>query len=211
MRQRMQISPETLRDAQVGNAAAFNIIVLHYRRRVIGTVARMIGRPEDAEDVAQEVFTRLYVTLPNLRDPESFEIWLYRMTVNAAYDYLRGSGGRRKRHEARMSEVPEPQLVYYDAVAAWRAHSQECDRQRVHELVEELLANVSEADRILLLLKEVEGLTLQDLEKVYQVNQNALKVRLFRARQRVLKASRSREDKVAEWPRSQRAASLQSP
>jgi len=54
--------------------------------------------------------------------------------------------------------------------------------------VDSLLGAVSEADRILLMLKEVEGLSLKELEKVYNVNENALKVRLFRARQRVLKA-----------------------
>jgi RNA polymerase sigma-70 factor (ECF subfamily) len=54
--------------------------------------------------------------------------------------------------------------------------------------VDSLLGAVSEADRILLMLKEVEGLSLKELEKIYKVNENALKVRLFRARQRVLKA-----------------------
>ena len=59
---------------------------------------------------------------------------------------------------------------------------------KVRELVQSLLGKVSEEDRILLMLKEVEGLSLKELEKIYRVNENALKVRLFRARQRVLKA-----------------------
>jgi len=58
----------------------------------------------------------------------------------------------------------------------------------LRETVQALLANVSEQDRILLMLKEIEGLSLKELEKIYRVNENALKVRLFRARQRVLKA-----------------------
>jgi len=58
----------------------------------------------------------------------------------------------------------------------------------MRDLVDALFANVSEEDRILLTLKEVEGLSLKELEKIYRVNENALKVRLFRARQRVLKA-----------------------
>ena len=59
----------------------------------------------------------------------------------------------------------------------------------MREFVQTLLANVSEEDRSLLILKEVEGLSLRELESIYHVNENALKVRLFRARQRVLKAS----------------------
>jgi RNA polymerase sigma-70 factor (ECF subfamily) len=60
-------------------------------------------------------------------------------------------------------------------------------------MVQSLLGKVSEEDRILLMLKEVEGLSLKELEQVYKVNENALKVRLFRARQRVLKALESNE------------------
>jgi RNA polymerase sigma-70 factor (ECF subfamily) len=62
------------------------------------------------------------------------------------------------------------------------------EQNRVREFMNELLGKVSEEDRILLTLKEVEGLSLKELESVYDVNENALKVRLFRARQRVLKA-----------------------
>ena len=89
----MRTTPEVLQSAQAGNAADFNRIVLAHRSKVMATVGRMIGRPEDAEDVSQEVFTRLYFMLKNLREPAAFETWLHRMTVNAAYDYLRGPRG----------------------------------------------------------------------------------------------------------------------
>jgi RNA polymerase sigma-70 factor (ECF subfamily) len=81
-----------------------------------------------------------------------------------------------------------------DAVAARRAQRDEREHERVREQVQELLGAVSEADRILLILREVEGLSLQDMEKIYQTNQNTLKVRLFRARQRVLKAFHTQQD-----------------
>ena len=68
------------------------------------------------------------------------------------------------------------------------AEQEDQHQKKVRESVDSLLGAVSEADRILLMLKEVEGLSLKELEKVYKVNENALKVRLFRARQRVLKA-----------------------
>jgi RNA polymerase sigma-70 factor (ECF subfamily) len=136
------------------------------------------------EDVAQEVFIRLYFSLQQLRTPEVFEPWLYRLTVNAAYDYLRKN---RRRLESRMADLSEQQVMLADAVAGARAQSDESEKQRVRDSVSGLLASVSEEDRILLTLKEVEGLSLKELEKIYHVNENALKVRLFRARQRVLK------------------------
>jgi RNA polymerase sigma-70 factor (ECF subfamily) len=171
--------------AQNGDSAAFNEVVLAYRKRILGTVARLIARQEDVEDVAQEVFLRLYFSLDQLRTAEVFEPWLYRLTVNAAYDYLRK---QRRRQEYRMSDLSEQQVMMADAVAGGKVEHEERQQKNIREAVDSLLGAVSEADRILLMLKEVEGLSLKELEKIYKVNENALKVRLFRARQRVLKA-----------------------
>jgi RNA polymerase sigma-70 factor, ECF subfamily len=180
----MLVEFELIQKAQQGDSGAFNQIVSAYRRRILGTISRLIGRPEDVEDVAQEVFIRLYFSLGQLRTPEVFEPWLYRLTVNASYDYLRKS---RRRLESRMADLSEQQVMMADAVAGSRAQSDEIEKRRVRDTVQELLGTVSEEDRILLTLKEVEGLSLKELEKIYDVNENALKVRLFRARQRVLK------------------------
>ena len=181
----MLVEFDLIRRAQAGDNAAFNEIVTTYRKRILGTITRLIARPEDVEDVAQEVFLRLYFSLDQLRTAEVFEPWLYRLTVNAAYDYLRK---QRRRQEYRMSDLSEQQMVLADAMAGGRVEHDEQERKKVRESVDALLGAVSEADRILLMLKELEGLSLKELEKIYNINENALKVRLFRARQRVLKA-----------------------
>src|ERR1700693_6321136 len=181
----MLVEFEQLQRAQSGDDAAFNQVVLAYRKRIMGTIARLIGRPEDVEDVAQEVFLRLYYSLDQLRTPEVFEPWLYRLTGNASYDYLRK---QRRRNESRMSGPTEQQVMMADAAAGGKVSNEDRRRKQVKELVDSLLGAVSEQDRILLTLKEVEGLSLKELEKIYSVNENALKVRLFRARQRVLNA-----------------------
>jgi RNA polymerase sigma-70 factor (ECF subfamily) len=180
----MLVEFELIQKAQQGDSAAFNQVVTAYRRRILGTISRLIGRPEDVEDVAQEVFLRLYFSLEQLRTPEVFEPWLYRLTVNACYDYLRKS---KRRLESRMADLSDQQVMMADAVAGSKAQTDEAERRRVRDTVNGLLASVSEEDRILLTMKEVEGLSLKELEQVYGVNENALKVRLFRARQRVLK------------------------
>ncbi|MCC6858525.1 MAG: sigma-70 family RNA polymerase sigma factor [Bryobacterales bacterium] len=181
----MLIDFELIKRAQKGDSAAFNEVVLTYRKRILGTIARLIARPEDVEDVGQEVFLRLYFSLDQLRTPEVFEPWLYRLTVNAAYDYLRK---QRRRQESRMADLSEQQVMLADAAAGTRIEWDDQYRKSVRDTVDALLKGVSEDDRILLTLKEVEGLSLKELEKIYRVNENALKVRLFRARQRVLKA-----------------------
>jgi len=181
---------ELIQKACAGDDGAFNQVVTAYRKRIFGTVARLIGKPEDVEDVAQEVFLRLYYSLDQLRTPEVFEPWLYRLTVNASYDYLRK---QRRRNESRMADLSEQQVIMADAAAGGRTSNEDQRRRQVKEFVDSLLETVSDEDRILLMLKEVEGLSIKELERVYGVKENALKVRLFRARQRVLKAYESSE------------------
>lgn len=189
---RMLVEFEQIQKARSGDDAAFNQVVLAYRKRIMGTIARLIGRPEDVEDVAQEVFLRLYYSLDQLRTPEVFEPWLHRLTVNASYDYLRK---QRRRHESRMADLSEQQVMMADASAGGKANDDQRHRTQVRELLDSLMGSLSEEDQILLKLKEVEGLSLKELEKVYKVKENALKVRLFPARQRVLRVFESQSPK----------------
>jgi RNA polymerase sigma-70 factor (ECF subfamily) len=188
----MLVDFEQIQKARSGDDAAFNQIVLAYRKRIMGTIARLIGRPEDVEDVAQEVFLRLYYSLDQLRAPEVFEPWLHRLTVNASYDYLRK---QRRRNESRMADLSEQQVMMADAAAGGKANSDRKHRTQVKELLDSLMVSLSQEDQILLKLKEVEGLSLKELEKIYRIKENALKVRLFRARQRVLRVFASQNSK----------------
>src|SRR6201985_3221278 len=154
----MLVEFELIQKAQKGDDAAFNQVVIAYRKRILGTIARLIGRPEDVEDVAQEVFLRLYYSLDQLRAPEVFEPWLYRLTVNACYDYMRRN---KRRLESRMSDLSEQQAIMAGAAAGTRNQDDESEKRRVRDTVNGLLASVSEEDRILLTLKEVEGLSLK--------------------------------------------------
>ena len=187
----MLVDPTLIERARGGDEGAFNEVVLAYRRRVLGTIYRLIGRRDDVEDVGQQVFLRLYLSLDQLRTPDVFEPWLHRLTVNAAYDYLRK---QRRRSETRMADLPELVVQQADAAAGTGKQQDESEKARTREFVQGLLASVSEADRSLLILKEVEGMSLKELEQVYHVNENALKVRLFRARQRVLKVLSSQRE-----------------
>jgi RNA polymerase sigma-70 factor (ECF subfamily) len=190
----MLVDFELIIRARDGDGAAFNQLVLAYRKRILGTIGRLIGHPEDVEDVGQEVFLRLYFSLDQLRSAEVFEPWLYRLTSNAAYDYLRK---RRRRMESRMADLSDQQVTVADALASTKVDHEEGQRKAIRDTVDSLLDGVSQEDRVLLMMKEVEGLSLKELGKIYHVNENALKVRLFRARQRVLKAFRTSRKAVA--------------
>lgn len=183
----MLVDPETVVRAQSGDDEAFTEIIRRYRHRILGTVYRTISRGDDVEDVGQEVFIRLYDSLRQLRTPQVFEPWLYRLTINACYDYL-----RRKRRDSsiRMADLREEQVVAVDAALSTKKALVESEQEDARELIEIILDRVSREDRVLLTLKEIQGLSLKELSLVYEVNTNALKVRLFRARKRALKAYR---------------------
>lgn len=192
----MTVDPQLVQRAQTGDAPAFNELVQLSRKRVMGIVGRLIGKPEDVEDVAQDVFLRLYYSLAQLSSPELFERWLYRLTVNAAYDYMRRN---KRRKESRMADLSEAQVVLADALAGEKKGKSEEAQSTLRDFVQWLLSSVSDEDRLLLMLKEVEGLSIKELEQIYGANENAIKVRLFRARQRVLKAyEKSQQDEAGQ-------------
>ena len=87
-----------------------------------------------------------------------------------------------------MADLSEQQVMRADSLAGSRQEDDKKQKSKVRDFVNALFRQVSDQDRLLLMLKEVEGLSLKELEAIYSVNENALKVRLFRARQRVLKA-----------------------
>src|ERR1700758_140873 len=132
----MLVDFDLIERARSGDESAFNQVLQAYRKRILGTIARLIGKPEDVEDVGQEVFLRLYYSLDQLRTPEVFEPWLYRLTVNAAYDYLRR---QRRRHESRMSDLSEQQVMMADAAAGGKENSERKHQTQVKELLDSLL------------------------------------------------------------------------
>src|SRR6201993_4846813 len=136
----MLVEFELIEKARSGDEGAFGQVVQAYRKRILGTIARLIGRPEDVEEWGQEVFLRLYYSLEQLRTPEVFEPWLYRLTVNAAYDYLRR---QRRRHESRMSDLSEQQVMMADAAAGGKQNEEEQRRGRIREQAQALLGKVS--------------------------------------------------------------------
>src|SRR6201993_3685827 len=145
----MLIEFELIEKAKKGDDGAFNQVVQAYRKRILGTIARLSGRPEDVEDVGQELFLRLYYSLDQLRTAEVFEPWLYRLTVNASYDYLRRA---RRRNEFRMADLSEQQVMVADSLAGGRQEADEKQKGQVREFMNALFRHVSEEDRLLLTL-----------------------------------------------------------
>src|ERR1700729_4333002 len=146
---------ELVRLAQSGEEAAFEELIRRHQQRVFGLVNGILRRREDVEDVVQQVFLKVFVSLKRFDLRAAFSTWLYKITVNECWDYLRKKKVRPLVYEADMSEE---QVSCLDGIAS--ANQQpEGPRQRAEakEMIELMLEKLPEQDRQLLLLKEVEG------------------------------------------------------
>lgn len=181
----MRLSGETVLRAQAGDLQAVDQVLSHYHQRIAGTVARLVGRHEDVDDVIQEVYVRLHQSLPTLREPDALDTWVFRLTRSVVYDYLRR---RRRAIEVRMSDLRRTQVRVAVRSASVERHWRAGLHSEVQNVTTLLLGRLSEEDRALLTLRELEGLSAKELGTMLACSENAIGVRLHRARRRALSA-----------------------
>ncbi len=187
---RQEEDRELVRLSQGGNEAAFEDLVRRHQQRVFALVNGILRRPDDAEDVAQQVFLKAYLGIKRFDQRAAFSTWLYKIAVNECWDYLRKKKVRPLVYEADLSEEQVSRLD--GIVSADRPPEGPNDRAEARELLERMLDTLPEQDRQLLLLKEVEGFSVQELAEILKLNVNTVKVRLFRARGRIMDVYRRR-------------------
>jgi RNA polymerase sigma-70 factor (ECF subfamily) len=176
-----------VRRAQAGEEAAFREIIEKYQSKVFSIIHGIVRQRNDVEDIAQQVFAKVYVSIRNFDFRSSLITWIYKITVNECFDYLRKRKVRKLVYESDLSEDEvrrvdnsEPSVDRSPAVDAQLAS---------REYVLKLLSRVSEEERMLLMLKEVEGYSVEELAAMTGINENTIKVKLFRARQKLVKAA----------------------
>lgn len=183
---------ELVRLAQAEDKAAFEELVRRHQHRVFAVAGGILRRREDVEDIAQQVFVKAYFSLKRFDQRAAFSTWLYKITVNECWDLLRKKKVRPLVYESDLSEDQARQY----SVSGETGHpapdiSEKLgDRQRV----ERLLEGLEERDRLMLILKEVEGFAVEEVANILGLNANTVKVRLFRARRRIVNLARKRGD-----------------
>ena len=172
---------------QARDELAFREIVDRYQSKVFSIIFGVLRNRNDAEDISQQVFTKIYFSIHNFDFRSSLLTWIYKITVNECYDYLRKKRVRKLVYESDFSEEDTRKMENSDNVTN---HEQPVDEALAkHDLAVKLLEKISEEDRRLILLKEVEGHSVEELAQMTGMNENTIKVKLFRARQKLLKAS----------------------
>jgi len=183
--------------AQRGEASAYEQLVRIHQQRVLAVVGGILRRREDAEDVAQQAFAKAYFSLRRFDLRSAFGTWLYKIAVNECWDYLRKKKVRRLVYESDLSEDQLRQMETASESLGHELRPRENTALRLEQrqLVDELLGELAEKDRLMLVMKEVEGFSVEEIGEVLGLNVNTVKVRLFRARGRLVELHRRRHPK----------------
>src|SRR5712692_1395371 len=183
---------QLVRLAQKGEKAAFETLVHRHQHRVFAVARGILKRQEDVEDVAQQVFVKAYFSLKRFDQRAAFSTWLYKITVNECWDLLRKKKVRPLLYE---SDLSEEQVQQFSAAERLDSGAQDVsDKLQAQQQVENLLQGLDERDRMMLILKEVEGFAIEEIAEILDLNPNTVKVRLFRARRRIVNHVRKQKD-----------------
>jgi RNA polymerase sigma-70 factor (ECF subfamily) len=188
----IELDPERqlVREAQRGSHAAYEELVRIHQPRLLSVVRGILRHNHDVEDVAQQVLVKAYVSLHRFDLRSAFGTWLYKIAVNECWDYFRKKKVRKTVYESDLSEEQMHQMETIPAHTggARRSGADASDLAQQRELLDRLLDELDETDRSMLVMKEVSGFTVDEIGKVFGLNVNTVKVRMFRARGRLMEA-----------------------
>jgi RNA polymerase sigma-70 factor (ECF subfamily) len=181
---------ELVRRAQAEDKEAFEELVRRHQNRVFAVAGGILRRREDVEDIAQQVFVKAYFSLKRFDQRAAFTTWLYKITVNECWDLLRKKKVRPLVYESDLSE--EQARQFDSPEKRTNLAPDTSDTLEARQYVDHLLAGIDERDRMMLILKEVEGFAVEEIAQMLELNANTVKVRLFRARRRIVSQARKR-------------------
>jgi len=166
---------------KAGDKHAFDLLVLKYQHRIVKLIMRYVRDPAEAMDVSQEAFLKAYRALNNFRGDSAFYTWMYRIAINTAKNHIVAA---RRRPLEYASEISEPEE--YD----WHMNLQEGDSPEnqamgddLRRSVEETIASLPDELRIAITLRELDGLSYDEIAQVMECPVGTVRSRIFRARE----------------------------
>jgi RNA polymerase sigma-70 factor (ECF subfamily) len=172
-----------------GDQRAFKLLVERYQRKVFSVALGMVRDREEAMDVSQEAFVKVYKYLDHFKGDASFYTWLYRITVNVCIDVIRKRGGRSEMLEFDESVQMDTNEANLGALGTRLGTNPQKSalRKELADKIQEALAQVPEKHRAILLLREIEGMSYEDIARTLEIPKGTVMSRLFHARAKVQK------------------------
>lgn len=169
---------------QSGDREAFGLLVGKYQRKLLRLVMRLVRDPAEAEDVTQEAFIKAYRALPNFRGDSAFYTWLYRIGVNTAKNWLVANGRRMP----VMSEIVDDETEGIEESVLLR-DDETPDRvlmsRQIGETVNAAMEALPEDLRTAIGLREIEGLSYEEIAQIMDCPIGTVRSRIFRAREAI--------------------------
>lgn len=174
------IDLQLIERVQRGDKQAFNLLVQKYQHKVVSVVSRFVSNSGDVPDVAQEAFIKAYRALPDFRGESAFYTWLYRIAVNTAKNYLTAQGRRPPDSDVDSQEAE----TYEGAQALHEVENPEnlILSDEIRREVELALQELPEELRSAITLREIEGMSYEEIAEVMECPVGTVRSRIFRAR-----------------------------
>ncbi len=168
---------ELLHRARRGDAQAFEALMSAYEKKVYGLCLRMMGNPHDGEDAAQEAMLRIWQRMGQCREDAAFSTWVYRVTTSVCCDAL-----RKRRGDVSLDALREDGLEPSDPADTPQAFAEAGERRQA---LSRAIAGIPEDMRLVFLLRDVHGLSVEQTSRALRISQGTVKSRLARAREKI--------------------------
>lgn len=178
------VDAELVARVQNGDKQAFDLLVLKYQRKIMRLLSRMIRDPAETEDVAQEAFIKAYRALPQFRGDSAFYTWLYRIAINTARNWLATNKRRPQSYSSFESEEGET----FDETENLTDHStpeSELASREIAQTVNKAIEDLPEELRSAIVMREIDGMTYEDIAQSMNCPIGTVRSRIFRAREAI--------------------------
>jgi len=193
-----EIDQQLVERAQRGEKQAFELLVAKYQRKLARLLSRFIRDPAEVEDVAQEAFIKAYRALPSFRGESAFYTWLYRIGINTAKNYLVAMGRRAPTTTEFDSEDAE-NFEDGDQLRDVNTPENELMSKQIAQTVNDTMEALPEELRTAIVLREIDGLSYEEIATVMNCPIGTVRSRIFRAREAIAEELRpllgTRKDK----------------
>ncbi|MBU0592403.1 MAG: RNA polymerase sigma factor RpoE [Pseudomonadota bacterium] len=179
-----EIDQQLVERAQHGDKRAFELLVIKYQRKLARLLSRFIRDAAEVEDVSQEAFIKAYRALPSFRGESAFYTWLYRIGINTAKNYLVAQG---RRAPTITEYSPEEAENFEDASELRDINTPEHElmTKQIGQTVNSAMAELPEELRTAITLREIEGLSYEEIAEVMNCPIGTVRSRIFRAREAI--------------------------
>ena len=172
-----------IKRVQQGDCSAFDVLVIKYQARILKLIMRYVREPADAMDVAQEAFIKAYRAAPSFRGDSAFYTWLYRITINTAKNHL-VAAGRRPLHYDLNAENAE-QFENFAKLKDIDTPEGLTLSEEIRQTVNQAIADLPDDLRTAIILREIDGMSYEEIAQTMECPVGTVRSRIFRARQSI--------------------------